>query len=315
MRIVVTGGAGFIGSSFINHLKENHKCEILCIDKLTYAANKNNIKYNVEFLEKDICDVTPEDLGEYDYLVNFAAETHVDNSISNGRPFVRTNVEGTFNLLECARQNKNLKKFIQISTDEVYGDMQDLYDTHRFLNASATETSPLKPSSYYSATKASSDLLVLAANRTFGLPYLITRTCNNFGEHQNPEKFLPKIYQYVKNEKEIPVYGDGTQVRQWIYVNDNVKILVDLMFDDRAINNVYNISSNIEYKNIDIINIIGEILGKEVKYKFVPDRLGHDRAYRIRTQALDVLHGVLGLNKKLPYTFLNLKDYLKNIFR
>lgn len=315
MRIIVTGGAGFIGSSFINYLKENYDCEILCVDKLTYAANKNNIKYNIDFLKKDICDVTSEDLGDYDYLVNFAAETHVDNSISNGRPFVRTNVEGTFNLLECARQNKNLKKFIQISTDEVYGDMQDLYDTHRFLNASATETSPLKPSSYYSATKASSDLLVLAANRTFGLPYLITRTCNNFGEHQNPEKFLPKIYQCVKNEKEIPVYGDGTQVRQWIYVNDNVKILTDLMFDDKAINNIYNISSNIEYKNIDIINIIGEILGKEVKYKFVPDRLGHDRTYRIRTQALDALYGVLGLNKKLPYTFMNLKDYLKNLYK
>lgn len=311
MRIVVTGGAGFIGSSFINYLKEKYECEILCVDKLTYAANKDNIKYNVEFLKKDICDVTPKDLGDYDYLVNFAAETHVDNSILNGRPFVRTNVEGTFNLLECARQNKSLKKFIQISTDEVYGDMED----HFSSNHSAPETDPIKPSSYYSATKAASDLLVMSANRTFGLPYLITRTCNNFGEHQNSEKFLPKIYQCVKNEKEIPVYGNGTQIRQWIYVDDNVKILVDLMFDDRAINNVYNISSNIEYKNIDIINIIGEILGKEVKYKFVPDRLGHDRAYRIRTQALDVLHGVLGLNKKLPYTFLNLKDYLKNIFR
>ena len=315
MRIIVTGGAGFIGSSFINYLKENYKCEILCIDKLTYAANKDNIKHDVEFLKKDICDVTPEDLGEYDYLVNFAAETHVDNSISDGRPFVRTNVEGTFNLLECARQNKNLKKFIQISTDEVYGDMQDLYDTHRFLNASATETSPLKPSSYYSATKASSDLLVLAANRTFGLPYLITRTCNNFGEHQNPEKFLPKIYQYIKEEKEIPVYGDGSQVRQWIYVNDNVKILTDLIFDNKAINDVYNISSNIEYKNIDIINMIGEILGKEVKYKFVSDRLGHDRAYRIRTVALNILHGVLGLNKQLPYVFLNLKDFLNNLYK
>ena len=158
-------------------------------------------------------------------------------------------------------------------------------------------------------------MLVLAANRTFGLPYLITRTCNNFGEHQNPEKFLPKIYQCVKNEKEIPIYGDGTQVRQWIYVNDNVKILADLMFDDKTINNVYNISSNIEYRNIDIINIIGEILGKKVKYKFVPDRLGHDRAYRIRTQALDTLYGILGLNKKLPHAFMNLKDYLENLYK
>jgi dTDP-glucose 4,6-dehydratase len=156
---------------------------------------------------------------------------------------------------------------------------------------------------------------VIAANRTFGLPYLITRTCNNFGEHQNPEKFLPKIYQCVKDEREIPVYGDGTQIRQWIHVDDNVKILVDLMFNDRVINDVYNISSSIEYKNIDIINMIGKILNKEVKYKFVPDRLGHDRIYRIKTNALNALHGVLGLNKKLPYTFLDLKDYLKNIFK
>ena len=115
MRIVVTGGAGFIGSSFINYLKENYQCDILCIDKLTYAANKDNIKHKIEFLEKDICDVVVEDLGEYDYLVNFAAESHVDNSIKNGKPFVKTNVEGTFNLLECARQNKSLKKFLQIS--------------------------------------------------------------------------------------------------------------------------------------------------------------------------------------------------------
>ena len=117
MKIIVTGGAGFIGSSFINYLKKNYECDILCVDKLTYAANKENIHYSVEFLEKDICDVTVEDLGEYDYLVNFAAESHVDNSIKDGKPFVHTNVEGTFNLLECARQNKNLKRFVQISTD------------------------------------------------------------------------------------------------------------------------------------------------------------------------------------------------------
>lgn len=312
MRIVVTGGAGFIGSSFINYVKSNYECDILCVDVMTYAANKDNIKYDVEFLEKDICDVTVEELGEYDYLVNFAAESHVDNSISNGKPFIRSNVEGTFNLLECARQNKNLKKFVQISTDEVYGDMAD---EHLVLNQSATESFPLKPSSYYSATKASADLLVISANRTFGLPYLITRTCNNFGEHQHPEKFLPKIYQCIKEEKEIPVYGDGQQIRQWIHVDDNVKIVADLIFDDRTLNSIYNISSEIEYKNLDIINTIGEILGKEVKYKFVPDRLGHDKAYRLRMVALKTLHDVLGINKHLPYTFMNLKDFLKSLYK
>jgi dTDP-glucose 4,6-dehydratase len=312
MRIVVTGGAGFIGSSFINYIKSNYECDILCVDVMTYAANKDNIKHEVEFLEKDICDVTIDDLGEYDYLVNFAAESHVDNSITNGKPFIRSNVEGTFNLLECARQNKNLKKFVQISTDEVYGDMAD---ERLVLNQSATEVFPLKPSSYYSATKAASDLLVISANRTFGLPYLITRTCNNFGERQHPEKFLPKIHECIKEGKEVPVYGDGQQVRQWIHVDDNVKIVADLMFDDRTLNGIYNISSDIEYKNIDIINVIGDILGKEVKYKFVPDRLGHDRAYRLRMVALKTLHNVLGINKHLPYTFMNLKDFLKNLYK
>lgn len=311
MRIVVTGGAGFIGSSFINYLKSNYECDILCVDKLTYAANKDNIKHDVEFLEKDICDVTLEDLGEYDYLVNFAAESHVDNSIKDGKPFVRTNVEGTFNLLECARRNKNLKRFVQISTDEVYGDMEDSL----LLNKSADETHLLHPSSYYSATKAASDLLVLAAHRTYRLPYLITRTCNNFGEHQHHEKFLSKIYTCLKEDSEIPVYGDGKQIRQWIYVLDNVKIVADLMFDERTLNGTYNISSNIEYKNIDIINMLGEILGKTIKYKYVTDRLGHDRVYRLRTVALKTLHGVLGVNKYLPYKFMDLKDYLKKFYK
>jgi dTDP-glucose 4,6-dehydratase len=132
IRVVVTGGAGFIGSAFINTLLEKNKdVAVLCVDKLTYAGNRDNIKHDVAFLQKDICDVTPEDLGEYDYIVHFAAESHVDNSIKDGRPFVRTNVEGTFNMIECARQNPNLKKFIHISTDEVYGDMADYYPCTR----------------------------------------------------------------------------------------------------------------------------------------------------------------------------------------
>jgi dTDP-glucose 4,6-dehydratase len=311
MRIVVTGGAGFIGSNFINHVKEKMECEILCVDKLTYASDIKNIKVDFDLLEKDICEVTPSDLGDYDYLVNFAAETHVDNSIDDGRPFIRSNVEGTFNLLECARRNKNLKKFIQISTDEVYGDMQDLYDKKRFLQASAGEDSPIAPSSYYSASKAASDFLILSANRTFGVPYLITRTCNNFGENQNEEKFLPKILKSIKEDKVIPVYGDGSQVRQWIHVEDNVRIISDLMLNEDAINDVYNITSGIEYKNIEIIKIIGGLLNKEIKYEFVQDRLGHDRAYRIKMNSLNKLHGTLGLNKKLPYSFVDLKDYLR----
>ena len=202
MRIIITGGAGFIGSSFTNHcVKLGH--DVLVVDKLTYAADPDNIP-KVSILKMDICDVTPEDLGPYDVLVNFAAESHVDNSIKDGKPFVRTNVEGTFNLLEVARQNPKLKKFVQISTDEVYGDMDD-YDTQVL----ADETFPLIGSSYYSSTKASSDLLVQAAGRTYGLPYLITRTCNNYGSLQHDEKLLPTMINCVKNDIPIPIYGDG----------------------------------------------------------------------------------------------------------
>ena len=275
-RIIVTGGLGFIGSEFVNYVMENTTHDVVVLDKMTYAANIDNIKNEFRLIKKDICDVTEEDLGEFDYIVNFAAETHVDNSISNGRPFVETNVMGTFNLLEVARKNKNLKKFLQISTDEVYGDMDD----NDVNNRISTEEFPMKASSYYSATKVSSDMLVISANRTYGLPYLITRTCNNFGEHQNNEKFIPKIISSIKNGVEVPVYGDGSQVREWIHSSDNVKQIYKLLVSD-VVNEVYNIGSGERYKNIEIINMIGNILGTEVKYKFVKDRLGHDKRYSL----------------------------------
>ena len=275
-RIIVTGGLGFIGSEFVNYVMENTTHDVVVLDKMTYAANIDNIKNEFRLIKKDICDVTEEDLGEFDYIVNFAAETHVDNSISNGRPFVETNVMGTFNLLEVARKNKNLKKFLQISTDEVYGDMDD----NDVNNRISTEEFPMKASSYYSATKVSSDMLVISANRTYGLPYLITRTCNNFGEHQNNEKFIPKIISSIKNGVEVPVYGDGSQVREWIHSSDNVKQIYKLLVSD-VVNEVYNIGSGERYQNIDIINMIGNILGTDVKYKFVEDRLGHDKRYSL----------------------------------
>ena len=275
-RIIVTGGLGFIGSEFVNYVMENTTHDVVVLDKMTYAANIDNIKNEFHLIKKDICDVTQDDLGDYDYIVNFAAETHVDNSISNGRPFVETNVMGTFNLLEVARKNKNLKKFLQISTDEVHGDMDD----NDVNNRISTEEFPMKASSYYSATKVSSDMLVISANRTYGLPYLITRTCNNFGEHQNNEKFIPKIISSIKNGVEVPVYGDGSQVREWIHSSDNVKQIYKLLVSD-VVNEVYNIGSGERYKNIEIINMIGNILGTEVKYKFVKDRLGHDKRYSL----------------------------------
>jgi dTDP-glucose 4,6-dehydratase len=303
MKIVVTGGAGFIGSAFINHLLDNFECDVLCVDKLTYAGSRMNIKHNVSFLQKDICDVTADELGEFDYMAHFAAESHVDNSISNGLPFVRTNVEGTFNLIEISRKNKNLKKFIHISTDEVYGDM----DEHFAINYTAKEEDDLKPSSYYSATKAASDMLVLSANRTYGLPYLITRTCNNFGEHQFEEKFLPTIARSISEGKPVPVYGDGKQVREWMYVYDNVKVICDLMFDDTVINKVMNIGTAFRVTNLNIINKIASILNKEVQIKHVEDRLGHDRKYGLYSKSMMDYYR----NNDKTIEFKNLYDYLE----
>jgi dTDP-glucose 4,6-dehydratase len=306
MKIVVTGGAGFIGSAFINHLLDNFECDVLCVDKLTYAGRRENIKHNVTFLQKDICDVVADELGEFDYIVHFAAESHVDNSISNGLPFVRTNVEGTFNLLEISRKNKNLKKFIHISTDEVYGDMDD----HIAINHTAQEGDNLLPSSYYSATKAASDMLVLSANRTYGLPYLITRTCNNFGEHQFEEKFLPTIARSIREGKSIPVYGDGKQVREWMYVHDNVKVICDFMFDDTVINQIMNIGTGFRVTNLDIINKIASILNKKVEINHVEDRLGHDRKYGLFSKKMMWFYQ----NRGETIEFKNLYEYLEKIY-
>lgn len=278
MRIIVTGGAGFIGSHFINLIgSQNPTIEIVLVDKLTYASNLNNLNVKVKFIKKDICDIVAEDLGIYDYLINFAAESHVDNSIKNGKPFVKTNVEGTFNLLEVARRNPQLKRFIQISTDEVYGDMDD-YNK----NTIADETFPLIGSSYYSSTKASADLLVQAAGRTYGLPYLITRTCNNYGKNQHTEKLLPTIINSVKNNLPIPIYGDGKNIREWIHADDNSNFIWSLIQSQQK--GVYNISSGERYTNLEIIEIIENILGYKLNLEFVEDRKGHDRRYGLTSK-------------------------------
>lgn len=291
MKIVVTGGAGFIGSSFI-HLLENKGVDYLVVDKLTYAADINNLPDTSKLLTKDICDVTEEDLGEYDFLVNFAAESHVDNSIENGKPFIFSNVVGTFNLLEVARKNKKLKKFIQISTDEVYGDL------HTKKIKSAKETTHLNPSSYYSSTKASADLLVESAHITYGLPYLITRTVNNYGIRQHKEKFIPTIIEKVKNNQPIPVYGDGQQIREWIWVEDNVKFIYDLMIGETT--GIRNIGSEFRISNMGIISLLSEITNKKINVEFVEDRKGHDRRYGLNT-----------LYDQTPKITKSLKQYLK----
>ena len=292
MKFLITGGAGFIGLSF-THLIDRLGHEYKVIDKLTYASKQAFLPkgYNLEV--KDICNLTDEDVEGYDFIVNFAAESHVDNSISNGYPFVKTNVEGTFNLLERARNSTTLKKFLQISTDEVYGDMTEYsYDL-------ATVDTGLKGSSYYSATKASADLLVQAAGRTYGIPYLITRTCNNFGIRQHKEKFLPVLINYIKRNKPVGIYGDGENIREWIYVEDNVKAIYGLLVNDFV--GIYNIGSGERYSNNEIVNLVEEILGKEIKKEYIKDRKGHDRKY-----ALD--------SSNTPFITVtkSLKEYLKD---
>jgi len=278
MRIVVTGAMGFIGSHFVNYVKSQEPTlKILVVDSLTYAANPNNLKHKVEFLQKDICDVTAEDLGDYDYLINFAAESHVDNSITDGSPFVKTNVHGTFNLLEVARQNPNLKKFIQISTDEVYGDMND-YDDKTL----ADKNFPLKASSYYSATKASADLLVEAAGRTYKLPYMITRTCNNYGENQHQEKFIPTLINCIKKEIPVPVYGDGKNEREWIHADDNARMIWTLT--KSRLQGVHHISSGERYTNLMVIKLAQYVCGANFKTEYVEDRKGHDRRYGLTSE-------------------------------
>ncbi len=277
-KIIVTGGLGFIGSHFVNYVLSNSDDEIIIVDKETYASNRDNLKFDVKIITKDICDITAEDLGDYDYIVHFAAESHVDNSIKDGLPFVKTNIEGTFNMVEVARKNKNLKKFLHISTDEVYGDMSE----HFALNHTANETDNIKPSSYYSSTKASSDLIVISANRTYDFPYLITRTCNNYGENQHLEKFIPKIINSIKNGLTIPIYGDGGQSREWIHADDNAKAIYTLLMSDE-INGVYNIGSREIYTNISILEMISKFMSRDTKYEFVNDRLGHDRKYALNS--------------------------------
>ena len=296
-KIIVTGGLGFIGSHFVNYVRENTDHEVLIIDKLTYAGNPNNIILPTAYLKKDICDITTEDLGDYDYIVNFAAESHVDNSIKDGLPFVKSNVQGTFNMVEVARKNKSLIKFLHISTDEVYGDIEKY---------SAIETDNIIPSSYYSATKASADMLVMSAGRTYGFPYLITRTCNNYGENQHHEKFIPKIINSIKNGDEVPVYGDGEQVREWIHADDNAKAILTLLMSNE-INTVYNIGTEESYTNNQIIRMISDILGKDVKFKYVEDRLGHDRRYSLSSLKYENKFGTIQNTK--------LTEWLKKIIK
>ncbi|HMK53156.1 MAG TPA: dTDP-glucose 4,6-dehydratase [Methanobacteriaceae archaeon] len=276
MRILITGGAGFIGSNFVHHLSENQDYELVILDKLTYAGDLENlqeVQNKIEFIKGDIADekVVSQAMKDCDMVVNFAAETHVDRSIEDPGVFVKTDVIGTYNLLEHVRKY-DVERYLQISTDEVYGSIE---------NGSFTENSNLDPSSPYSASKAGGDLLVSAYEKTYSLPVLITRSSNNFGPRQYPEKLIPLFIMNAMQDKSLPVYGDGKNVRDWIYVMDNCRgIEVALM--KGKVGETYNIGGGNEKNNLEITHLILELLDKpESLITFVEDRLGHDRRYSL----------------------------------
>ena len=295
-RMLITGGCGFIGSHFTDFQMGYVDMEVIVVDKLTYASNIDYLPEGAKLIKKDINDLTYDDIGEIQYCVNFAAESHVDNSIDDGSPFVKTNVNGTFNLLELCRQMKNFKKFVQISTDEVYGDVRE----------PSIETDVLKPSSYYSATKAAADQIVLAAGKTYELPYLITRSCNNYGDRQHEEKFLPKLFKCYKEQMAFPLYGDGLNRREWIWVGDNIRI-IDLLTHSPNHYGIYNVGTGDIWCNVDIVDEVSMLTEGGINFQQVDDRLGHDRAYWLDCYKLEQELGY--------YPTMSLATYLQDIFK
>ncbi|MBU4193676.1 MAG: dTDP-glucose 4,6-dehydratase [Actinomycetia bacterium] len=288
MRILVTGGCGFIGSNFIRYMFQTYPgVEITNLDKLTYAGNPENLRdiegeYGYTFVRGDIRDkeLVGRVLGEgFDGVLNFAAESHVDRSISGPMEFIQTDVFGTFTLLEECR-GRGISRYVQISTDEVYGSIED---------GSFTEDSPIVPNSPYAASKAGGDLLVRAYHQTYGMPVIITRSSNNFGPYQYPEKLIPLFITNALEDIALPLYGDGLNVRDWLFVSDNCQA-IDLVLRKGEIGEVYNIGGGQERTNIEITRAILSILGKpESLIEYVDDRPGHDRRYSLefdKTRAL-----------------------------
>ncbi|WMT53752.1 dTDP-glucose 4,6-dehydratase [Ferroplasma acidiphilum] len=288
---LVTGGAGFIGSNFINYLHNNYEDYIINLDKLSYGSNLSNININsrYEFIKKSIGDDITEIIDNTDYIINFAAESHVDRSIANPESFVSENINGVLNLLECIRKSKNDPVLINIGTDEEYGDI---------VNGSFTEQDILKPSSPYSASKAAGSLLALSYFRTYGIKTMVTRTSNNFGKYQFPEKLIPKTIIRNLLNLDIPLYGNGKNIRDWIYTEDNVRAILTVLFKGKY-GEIYNISSNNELENIDIVEKIFDLMGKKGNIKYVSDRPGHDVRYSIRSDKLKEL------GWKPEYSFLD----------
>lgn len=285
MTIIVTGGAGFIGSNFIFHVLKNYPdYRVVCLDKLTYAGNLSTLSSvmtneKFRFVKGDICDSEAVNKlfeeEKPDIIVNFAAESHVDRSIDAPEIFLRTNIIGTATLMDACRKY-GIKRYHQVSTDEVYGDLPldrpDLF---------FTETSPIRAGSPYSASKASADLLVLAYHRTYGLPVTISRCSNNYGPYHFPEKLIPLMIANALNDKPLPVYGNGENIRDWLFVEDHCKA-IDLIIHYGRVGEVYNVGGHNEMTNNSIVKLICKELGKpESLINYVADRKGHDMRYAI----------------------------------
>ena len=311
MKYLITGGAGFIGSNFLHYMTSTYNDDMFyCIDALTYAGNYNNIKNlegksNFKFIHGDITDKELIDklFNEYhfDYVVNFAAESHVDNSIKNPSIFLTTNILGTQTLMDACRKY-GIKRYHQVSTDEVYGDLP--LDRPDLL---FKETNPIKASSPYSASKAGADLLVLAYHRTFKLPVTISRCSNNYGPYQFPEKLIPVVISKALNNESIPVYGNGLNVRDWIHVHDH-NVGVDMIIKNGRDGEVYNLGGHSEKTNLEVVKTILHELGKpESLITYVTDRPGHDLRY-----AIDSTKTEEELGWKLTYDFnQGIKDTVK----
>ena len=297
MKLLVTGGAGFIGSCFVRHILNKYPdYKVVNLDLLTYCGNLANLddvkdNPNYTFVHGDICDkkLVSDIIPEVDCVVNFAAESHVDNSIKNPEIFIETNVKGTLNLLQAAKE-QGIDRFLQVSTDEVYG---SLGKTGYFY-----ETTPLAPNSPYSASKASADLLVRAYYETYKLPVLNTRCSNNYGPYQYPEKLIPFFISRLLKGKKVPVYGDGLNVRDWLYVYDHCEA-IDTVLHKGKIGEIYNIGGHNEKTNLEITKLILNAMGKDDSYiEYVEDRLGHDRRYAISN---DKITSELGWKPSLTF--------------
>ncbi len=316
MTIIVTGGAGFIGSNFVFHMLKAHPdYRIICLDKLTYAGNLSTLEpamTNPKFLfvKADICDrKAVSELFETekpDMVVNFAAESHVDRSIENPDIFLETNIKGTAVLMDACRKY-GIKRYHQVSTDEVYGDLPldrpDLF---------FTEETPLHTSSPYSSSKAGADLLVMAYHRTYGLPVTISRCSNNYGPYHFPEKLIPLMITNALADKPLPVYGEGINVRDWLYVEDHCKA-IDLIIHKGTVGEVYNIGGHNEMRNIDIVKLICKELNKpESLITYVTDRKGHDMRYAIDPTKIHNELGWLPETKFADGIKKTIKWYLEN---